>query len=302
MSTLAGQIKNSLDEARLFILVVQVLLGFQMRAPFEERFMDISAALSACHVAALVCLLTAFVLFVAPAPYLELAYAGETSTRERTFTNLMLAIGLVPFIAALGLNTFVVVALTLSSLVAWCVATGFVVAACWWWFGLALVNRRPAGEERTVTHQTALSDRLQEVMTESRMIVPGAQALLGFQFTTVFTSAFARLPHTVKLLHIVGMTAIAAATVLLIAPASFHRIAEHGEDSERVVRVGSMFVMASLVPLAVGVALDVAVVARQMQLAAWSAIVFPAGTLVFAACIWFVYPLLQRRRRHQKHL
>jgi MFS family permease len=296
MSVLARQIKNSLDEARLLILVVQVLLGFQMRAPFEERFVDVSSALATCHAAALSLLLIAFVLFVAPAPYLELAFAGETSTRERTFTSLMLGIGLLPFLAALGLNTFVVVSVALSNSWAWILSTMFVLAASWWWFGVAFVKRRAAREEGIVTHRTALSDRLREVMTESRMIVPGAQALLGFQFTTVFTAAFDRLPHAIKLLHILGMTSIAAATILLIAPASFHRIAEHGEESERVVRVGSVFVIASLVPLAIGVALDVAVVALQMQLASWTAVAFPIGTLAFAACIWFLYPLLQRRR------
>jgi len=301
VSELAEQIKNALDEARLLILVVQVLLGFQMRAPFEERFAALSPPLLACHAAALVLLLVAFVVFVAPAPYLELACRGETSTRERTFTNVMLGIGLLPFIAALTVNIFVVVHVALSRSAAWTLSIAFLVAAGWWWYGMAWIKRRKDRHERSMTERPALSDRLQQVMTESRMIVPGAQALLGFQFTTVFTAAFERLPHTVKLLHIFGMTAIAFATILLIAPASFHRIAEHGEDSERVVRVGSRFVILALVPLSIGVALDVGVVAMQMQLGILTAFTFPAATMALAAAVWFVYPLVHRTGRVRGH-
>jgi hypothetical protein len=245
---------------------------------------------------ALALLLVAFVLFVAPAPYLELAYRGETSTRERTFTNVMMGIGLLPFIAALGLNVFVVVTAALSAPAAWTLSIALVVAAGWWWYGMALVKRRTDYHERTMTERTALTDRLQQVMTESRMIVPGAQALLGFQFTTVFTAAFDRLPHAAKLLHIFGMTAIAFAAILLIAPASFHRIAEHGEDSERVVRIGSRFVILALVPLSIGVAADVGVVALQMQLGRATALMFPAATMALAATVWFVYPMVYRQQ------
>jgi len=296
LAELSEQIKNALDEARLLILVVQVLLGFQMRAPFEERFAALSPPLAACHVLALALLLVAFVLFVAPAPYLEIAYRGDTSTRERTFTNVMLTIGLLPFIAALGINLFVVVTAALSASAAWTLSAAFVVAAGWLWYGMALAKRRTDHHKRTMTERTALTDRLQQVMTESRMIVPGAQALLGFQFTTVFTAAFDRLPHGVKLLHIFGMTAIAFATILLIAPASFHRIAEHGEDSERVVQVAARFVILALVPLSIGVAADVGVVAMQMELGRLTAFVFPAATIALSAAVWFVYPIAHRIR------
>ncbi len=148
-----------------------------------------------------------------------------------------------------------------------------------------------------MTHKTALSDRLQQVMTESRMIVPGAQALLGFQFSTVFTTAFDRLPPGVKVIHVAGMCAIALAAVLLIAPASFHRIAENGEDSERVVAVASRFVLLSLVPLAVGVALDVWVVVLQTGMSSGLGLLFPVATLAVAIAVWFVYPLVRRRQR-----
>lgn len=87
MADLAIKIKNSLDEARLLILVVQVLLGFQMRAPFEERFATLPDAFHLAHLVALALLLASFVLFVSPAPLLEIAFEGDTSTRVSVRTT-----------------------------------------------------------------------------------------------------------------------------------------------------------------------------------------------------------------------
>lgn len=297
MSDLARQVKNSLDEARLLILVVQVLLGFQMRAPFEDRFSSLSPPLSAAHVVALGLLLAAFILFVAPAPCLELAYGGETSTRLQSFTTVVLTFGLLPFVIALSLNAWIVVTLALSETAAAAIAGLFFAVAIGCWYLFAWVRREHPTGKRTMTHRTALSDRLQQVMTESRMIVPGAQALLGFQFSTVFTTAFDRLSTTCKIAHIAGMCCIALATVLLIAPASFHRIAENGEDSERVVRVGAVFVLAALLPLAAGVALDVGVVVAQTQLGSSLVLMIPAATFLVAMIVWFVFPLAVRHAR-----
>ncbi len=141
VAELARKIKNSLDEARLLILVVQVLLGVQLRAPFEERFSALPGALRAGHVVALALLLASFVVFVAPAPYLELTFAGDASTRVQSFTSVMLTVGLVPFMIALTVNAYVAVAMAASPAAAAAVAVSFAIAAAWWWYGFALTRR-----------------------------------------------------------------------------------------------------------------------------------------------------------------
>lgn len=64
MADLQHKVKNSLDEARLPILVVQVFLGFQLRAPFESGFERLTQTQRYLELAALVLFLaTAFVLW-----------------------------------------------------------------------------------------------------------------------------------------------------------------------------------------------------------------------------------------------
>src|SRR6202023_3395269 len=84
-----------------------------------------------------------------------------------------------------------------------------------------------------------LSVQVDQLLTEARLIIPGAQALLGFQFTVTLTRAFAELTDAVKILHIAALCCIGLAVILLMAPASIHRIAFGGEDDPAFVKVAS---------------------------------------------------------------
>ncbi len=80
------------------------------------------------------------------------------------------------------------------------------------------------------------------------MVLPGAQALLGFQLAVTLTRAFEALPYPSKRVHAPALMLVALAVILLIAPAAFHRIAFSGEDTEEFHRIGSWFIVAATVP------------------------------------------------------
>ena len=107
---------------------------------------------------------------------------------------------------------------------------------------------------------TPLPTKIDQMLTEARVILPGAQALLGFQLAIVLTEAFEKLPTAMKLMHGMALIFLALTIVLLMAPAAYHRIVYAGEDSEAFRRTGSRFVAASTIPLALGLAADVFVV------------------------------------------
>jgi hypothetical protein len=297
MADLSHKVKNSLDEARHMILVVQVLLGFQFRAPFEPGFVALSRSAKGWEAAGLGMLLAAFVCFVALAPFIELAFDAETSTEIASFATVMLTAGLLPFVGALAINCYVATATVVARPAAATFAAGFASAALWWWYVRGWRDREPMAARRHVTHKTSLVDRIQHVLTEARMIVPGAQALLGFQFTTFFTSAFERLPDALKYLHIASLGLVALATVFLIAPAAYHRVAENGEDSERVAEFGSRMVVVSLIPLGFGIALDVIVVVEQSGLGRTVATAMASALIASALTLWAFYPMWRRARR-----
>ena len=93
-----------------------------------------------------------------------------------------------------------------------------------------------------------LGEKINSLLTEARIVLPGVQALLGFQLVAYLTDAFGEaLRHCEDGAH--GMSfLLALAMILLITPACYHRLAEDGEDTEHFDRVGTAFVLAALPP------------------------------------------------------
>ena len=97
------------------------------------------------------------------------------------------------------------------------------------------------GEE--LQEPTPLETQVDQLLTEARIIIPGVQALLGFQLTVTLTQAFAQLPAGPKIAHIAALCCMGLAVILLMAPASVHRIAFSGQDHPDFLAIGSVFVI-----------------------------------------------------------
>ena len=143
---------------------------------------------------------------------------------------------------------------------------------------------------------TALETKIEQVLTEARVVLPGAQALLGFQFTAMLMDAFAKLPRTSQYVHLVSLGLIAATIVLLMAPAAFHRIVERGQDTERLHRFASAMVLGALVPLAFGIAGDCYVVLAKVLDSTSVALTLAGVSLIFFFGLWFGVTLALRAR------
>ena len=113
---------------------------------------------------------------------------------------------------------------------------------------------------------TPLDVRIEQMLTEARVMLPGAQALFGFQLAIMLTQGFAALSTVSKIAHTVALCCIALTIIMLIAPASFHRMAYRGENTEAFLQLGSRFIIVASVPLAAGIAGDLYVaVARALE-------------------------------------
>jgi hypothetical protein len=119
------------------------------------------------------------------------------------------------------------------------------------------------------------------------MVLPGVQALLGFGFAATLTAAFERLPPASRVVHLAGVASIALAMVLLMAPAARHRLVERGEFTEAFHRFASRSLLAALPAMAVGVALQLAVVVYKATEAVGIAVGAAVSSLVLSLGVWF---------------
>jgi hypothetical protein len=135
------------------------------------------------------------------------------------------------------------------------------------------------------------------MLTEARVILPGAQALIGFQLTVTLTHSFEHLPDHIKLLHVAALCSVTFAVILLMTPAALHRISFAGEDTATFLRLGSAFVFAAPAFLAVGIAGDLFVAAYKAAESQTLALGAATGSMALLALFWFAVPLYIRRYR-----
>ena len=144
--------------------------------------------------------------------------------------------------------------------------------------------------------RVSMKDEMSNVLEEARMVIPGVQALFGFQTMAVFNDRFEDLPRSGVAAYLVGLGLLALSIALLMAPAAYHRIAERGCVSRRMIDLASRLITAGLVPLMLGLSLDIYVVALaaldEPRYALYGAIV----SLLLFALLWFAFPLGMRRR------
>ena len=146
---------------------------------------------------------------------------------------------------------------------------------------------------------TSLNERINQMLAEARVVLPGVQALLGFQLISVISQSFEKLPASSKLVHAVSLGCITVAVILLMAPAAYHRIVFSGQDAEEVHGVGRWFVTCATIPLAFRLAGDVYVVLTEITTSARIGASIAGVALVFLVGLWHVFPVVVRLRHGQ---
>jgi uncharacterized membrane protein YqjE len=140
-----------------------------------------------------------------------------------------------------------------------------------------------------------LDEQIRHALTEIRMVLPGAQALLGFQFITLVLQDFEKLPESMKQLHLASLALMTLAVILLMTPAAYHRVAEKGENTEHFLDFCGLMLLISLVPLAAGIAGDFYVVIFKVSNSYRIAAIATLPMVLFVYGLWFGYPWYRRR-------
>jgi hypothetical protein len=259
---LSKKVKLALDETRMLILGAQILLGFQFRGVFNDGYDQLATEARYLNGLALRLMVLVVGLLIAPSPYHRIVEDGADTSHFHAVVTVIADLTLAPFALALGLDLFVG---ETGGAAAGITASARAIA---FWYGYPRMRKRQTGGlERAMTSDqraerltTPLHTKIEQMLTEARVVLPGAQALFGFQLAIVLTQSFEQLPSASRITHAASLFLVALAVVLLMAPAAYHRIVYAGEESQDMYRVGSALVMAATVPLAVGLAGDVYVV------------------------------------------
>jgi hypothetical protein len=141
-------------------------------------------------------------------------------------------------------------------------------------------------EERTARE-------LIELLQELRIVIPGVQVLFAFLLTVPFSQGFTKLDGLQRGVFFATLLCTAAATALLIAPSSHHRVLFRQGVREQRLQLGNVLAilgLAFLVPAMVGVVF----VITDLMFGLTAAVIVTALMALAFVLLWFVLPLPYR--------
>jgi hypothetical protein len=288
---LDSKLKTALDETRLLFLGGQVLLGFQFQAFFQDGFQTLSASAKYLSLAGLVLMVVSMALLVTPVMQHRLVERGEASQRLLTTTTRFAAASLVPLAISLAVATYVVIGRHYGMTAGFAAGLGMGMACAFFWFGFEAFIGIFKGAREMKKTSTPLKTKVEQLLTEARVIIPGGQALFGFQFIAMLTTGFDKLSPNSQLVHTAALCLTALNVIVLMAPAALHRLSFGGEDSEAFLQLGSVLVISAPMLLALAVAAELYVVFEKVLANSLSASIAGLGGWLVMTAFWYVIPL-----------
>jgi Family of unknown function (DUF6328) len=296
---LESVLKTSLDELRMQMLGSQVLFGFQFQGLFQDNFEALPMSGRMADAVAMALMILVLGLIIAVPCQHRIVDKGESTPRILRISSRCANYALGPLAAAIACDIYVATVHTMGTARSIALAFGAFTLALGAWYGLGTAMRGGLNTHRGFPPMqqahTPLHAKIEQLLTEARVILPGAQALLGFQLIVMMTQAFERLPARVQSIHVAALLSLVIAVVLLIAPAAIHRLAFQGRDDAKLLAPGSLIVTLALLPLAASICCDLWVALYKLTGGDTISTVGALVTAVVLLGLWFVLPFALRR-------
>jgi hypothetical protein len=148
-----------------------------------------------------------------------------------------------------------------------------------------------------VPEESSRLDReLIELLNELRVVLPGVQVLFAFLLIVPFSNGWNRVTETQRDVFFVAFICAALASILLIAPSTYHRLRWRAHDKEQMLRTANRLAIAGTAFLALGMTATVFLI-TDVLFAGPAAAGTTAGLAGALAWFWFGLPLARRASR-----
>jgi Family of unknown function (DUF6328) len=145
------------------------------------------------------------------------------------------------------------------------------------------------------TDKERVDRELIELLNEVRVVLPGVQVLFGFLLIVPFQQAFQDVTDLERQLFIVAFLSAMAASVLLIAPSTYHRIRFRSGDKAQLLETSNKYVLAGTGFLGVALA-TAAYLITEFLYGAQAGLIVAVVAAVALGWFWFGLPLWRELR------
>jgi O-antigen/teichoic acid export membrane protein len=157
-------------------------------------------------------------------------------------------------------------------------------------------DARRSARARGETLDQILDRNLQDLLQELRVAITGVQILFAFLLGLAFTQRFSDLDGFGLTPSTIALLCAAFATILLIAPVSFHRLVFRRRQKTALIAVADRLLMTGLALLVLAITSAVTLI-LDVTLGRWAAVIGGCATAVLALVTWYVLPLWARRSK-----
>ena len=132
------------------------------------------------------------------------------------------------------------------------------------------------------------------------MVLPGIQALFGFQLIAVFNPGFAEKLSTVEQqLHLVSTLLTVCAVALVMTPAALHRQIDPLAVNRRFIESSTVLLLLSMFPLSIGICLEIYLIAHIITGVVWLSLLIAVGLLLLFFSLWILLPHFKKAGGHR---
>ena len=143
----------------------------------------------------------------------------------------------------------------------------------------------------------SLKEEVSHIESESRMILPGLQALFGFQLVAVYNDRFNEaLPRIYQIFHWGALACTAVATILVIAPAAYHRQSEPHMLSKKFIRKSNLFIAWALFPMILGCVIAFFLIGYIITNDSTLSFIISAILYMAFVFTWYIHPWMCRQK------
>jgi hypothetical protein len=154
-----------------------------------------------------------------------------------------------------------------------------------------------SAESRGETVDQVLDRNVAELLQELRVAFTGVQILFAFLLSLAFTQRFQDLDAFGLAVYTTALMSTALATLVLIAPVSFHRLVFRRRQKAALVVVADRLLMVGLALLIPAISSSVLLI-LDVALGRGAAIVGSSLTVLVGLLTWYALPLAVRRSGH----
>lgn len=145
-------------------------------------------------------------------------------------------------------------------------------------------------------------DRYKFVLEEARTVLPGLQALFGFQLITVFNPKFDKMIPFDQQAYWVALILITISMCLLMTPAAYDRQTKCHHDPKHFERVATVLITCALFPFMLAMSIDAYIVTREMFHSESMALSTGLTLLTIFGVLWYGFPLyMNANHNFDKH-